>query len=158
MVVGESVEERKWQAEAVQADVMRDWLARVMLVGLLRGVALEPLLALWTEANTQHRGGVVVADIDIYARNVALELRRLRNQVDRVLAGGRDAGMPIDAVNVADLRCIETALVVDDTPDGAPMWRVVVAEAAPDTLVFREWLSDQLCELGWDRVEIVTEW
>lgn len=153
----QAADRRKWQAEAAQAEGVRQALARSMLAGMLNGAALGPLLVLWSEVNAE-TGAVPVADKDIYARSVALELRRLQRHVDRILAAGRDAGMPVDAVNVADLRCIETGLVVSGGSGEAPIWRAVVSEVAPDAVVFRTWLSDCLRQYGWDRVEIVTEW
>ncbi len=78
---------------------------------------------------------------------------RIQNEIDGAIGRFDPKGCQ-DAVNWADLGCIDVSLVLTD-PE--PSWRATVSEAAPGSRELIAYLHDEMMKLGFD-VEIATEW
>ena len=60
------------------------------------------------------------------------------------------------AVNWADLHCIDARYCVH--AEGPDTHVVIIEEAAPDNHEFQHFISEELAQLGFPNVEVVTEW
>jgi len=89
-------------------------------------------------------------------------LRALRNDADQALKkmgsrrGDPDVHYGREAVNWGNLYVSGVSYVFND--GGCEGWRVVVEEASPNCDYLRKELVISLSRLGWDNVEVVTEW
>lgn len=85
------------------------------------------------------------------------DLRSLRHEADIAchLAEGDDDSY-IDAVNWADLSCVEAGFCVND--GGDEYYYVKIEEADPAAYHLREFISNWLKERGYDDVVVRTEW
>ncbi|MGB9886281.1 MAG: hypothetical protein ACPLRW_04710 [Moorellales bacterium] len=83
-----------------------------------------------------------------------LLLANLRELTDEILAEAE--GQVEDAVNWADLRCTEACLITDH--EGDRRYAVYVSEADPNAVRLQEFVRERLAEMGYESVEVVTEW
>ncbi len=61
-----------------------------------------------------------------------------------------------DAINWGDLKCVESCYIVND--EDKKYFSVLIEEASPDCCKLTEYLTKRLVELGYNKVEIRTEW
>ena len=63
----------------------------------------------------------------------------------------------VEAINWADLQCVEASRVTDQ--DGRTRYRVVIEEASPEGCdAFREFIRNELASAGFPDVEVETAW
>lgn len=84
------------------------------------------------------------------------KLTKLRNDTDAVISE-IEHGDPInEAINWADLRCVEARCVLTD--QGDQYLEVIIEEASPDAAKLQDAIRGGLERKGWEGVVVVTEW
>jgi hypothetical protein len=83
------------------------------------------------------------------------ELKKLRATTDDVI-GTISRDPPNWPVNWADLSCRQASWVVTD--DGAEYAEVLIEEASPEAVEFRETIRYELARRGYPRVQVITGW
>ncbi len=68
----------------------------------------------------------------------------------------KDRSLIDGAVNWADLSCIMAEHAQDQ--DGNETHRVYIEEASPDASDLRRYIADKLSMMGYDNIEVITEW
>jgi hypothetical protein len=89
-------------------------------------------------------------------------LKRLFEATDRALAEAKrqiedgNESLARGAFNFADLKCIDAELCV--SVHGDSTFRVTIDEADPHNPELRQFVTDQLANAGFEKVDVVTEW
>lgn len=60
------------------------------------------------------------------------------------------------AVNWGDLKCISAEYCIDDCENES--YKVIIDEADPGCWALKDFISKILCDSGFKKVEVVTEW
>ena len=84
------------------------------------------------------------------------ELKKLRAATEDVIDTIIISDPPNWPVNWADLSCRQASWVVTD--DGAEYAEVLIEEASPEAVEFRETVRCELARRGYPGVQVVTEW
>lgn len=87
------------------------------------------------------------------------QLLKLIADTNAAIAVARDQCIE-GAVNWGDLQCIAAEQVAGVIPTGEEFtaWRVEIEEASPTATRFKVFVSGHLALLGWDHVEVSTDW
>ena len=85
------------------------------------------------------------------------ELNKLRSRTDDVIGFVESNSNRLSgAVNWGDLGCRQASWVVTD--DGSEYAEVLIEEASPEAVEFRETVRRELARRGYPGVQVVTEW
>jgi hypothetical protein len=84
------------------------------------------------------------------------ELKKLLAATDEVIGAIESGDLVRGPVNWADLSCCQVSWVVTD--DGSEYAEVLIEEASPEAVEFRETVRCELVRRGWPGVQVVTEW
>ena len=92
-----------------------------------------------------------------YINGSALDyLIQLREATDKLVAKIKPEDFPNAAINWGDLGCRSVYIGIDESRTVHHL--VIIDEAAPGEQEFCRHVADKLKELGWQDVEVITEW
>lgn len=84
------------------------------------------------------------------------DLKRLRAATEEILLLLKPGDYPNEAINWADLHCVEARQIIND--EGGEYLEVGIQEASPDCGKMPQAVRERLALQGWKDVSVVTEW